>query len=217
LQAFARTSGIIEVTNQLIMKEQERERGPYWQHDVALGEGTFYQDQLYTIRMKLHTSLEPFRGQEELVRLDHPVTNRTYLHAKPYILEPQIMLTVDLYDKPTGEGAISKIDATEWTGMRHHDIGNAQAWYYQQDQLLVLWECYLFDFARTEDPASDKNLTTIWSGFEHHLRERFPHTQRIVTPSWENIYERSAWQAFLQQQGYRTFNNQAFLKEMANT
>jgi hypothetical protein len=149
--------------------------------------------------MKLHTALEQFRGQEELIRLNHPVTNKTYVHARPYILEPQIILSVGMYDKPTGEGAIGKVDATEWTGMRHKDIGNAQAWYYHQDQFLVLWECYLFDFARAEDPLSDKNLTTIWSGFEHHLRERFPDTQRIVTPSWEDIYERADWQAFMNQ------------------
>jgi hypothetical protein len=87
------------------MKEQERERDPYWQHDVAISEGIFYRDQFYAIRMKLHTSFEPFRVQEELIKLEHPVTNKTYVHAKPYILEPQIMLAVGIYDKPTEEGA----------------------------------------------------------------------------------------------------------------
>jgi hypothetical protein len=196
------------------MKEQERD--PYWQQDFALGEGTFYKDQPYTIRMKLHTSLEHFDGQEELIRLKHPVTTKTYLHARPYILEPQITLTAVIDDKPAGSGAIGRVDAIDWTGMRHQDIGEAQAWYYQQDQLLVLWECYLFDFARTQDPLSDKNLTTIWNGFERHLRERFPYTQRIVTPSWENIYEWANWQAFLHQRGYHPLNNQAFLKEVVN-
>ena len=38
-------------------------------------------------------------------------------------------------------------------GVRHHDIGNAQAWYYPEDKVLVLWECFLHDFT----PVWSKN------------------------------------------------------------
>lgn len=198
------------------MKEQEQENDPYWKQDRELGEGTFYQNEPYTIRMKLHSSLERFRGHNELVKLEHRSGERTYVHAKPYILEPQIILTIGLHPQPDQEGAIGRVEASDWTGMRSREIGNAQAWYYHQDQLLVLWECYLFDFARTEDPRNDPKLTTVWTGFEQTLLEQFPDTQRVVTPSWEDLYVRNHWRAFLRQQGYGPFNPQTFLKEVAN-
>ena len=59
-------------------------------------------------------------------------------------LEPEVFMTVGLYPKPKhyadqGE-AIGEALSTYVKGMRQHQIGNSQAWYYPQDKVIVLWE-----------------------------------------------------------------------------
>lgn len=46
------------------------------------------------------------------------------------------------------------------------------------------------------------------------LRARFP-AERLVTPSWEDLYEKGAWQQFLGSQGYAPVGPKAFGKELA--
>lgn len=181
----------------------EREEDPYWQLDLAIGEGHFYRDQLFTIRLRLHTSEEKFRDHQDLVPLVHKTGQRTYVLARPYILEPEITLTLGVYPKPTEQGAIAEVVGSDWVGFRHRDIGNAQAWYYPADRLLMVWECYLFEWCYQEDPRTDENLKALWTGFERHLLGQFPGTQQIVTPAWEDIYQRALWQEFLILHGYR--------------
>lgn len=189
---------------------------PYWNHDVVIGDGLI-QNKPYTIRMRIHTGLESYRGKEELYPLEHRTGEMDYVMGKPYILYPSITITLSTYDAPTPEGAIGEVVSSEWEGMRHEDIGHGQAWFYRQDRVLVLWECYLHDWVRQghDTPADDETLKTVWQGFEGWLVERF-HPERIVTPSWEPIYEaqEGAWPEFLHYLGYQPFNKQAFLKEV---
>jgi hypothetical protein len=56
-------------------------------------------------------------------------------------------------------------------------------------------------------------LTTVWSGFERVLTRWFPQAERIATPSWEDLYERPAWQQFLAGQGYEPFTPGCFAKQ----
>lgn len=77
----------------------------------------------------------------------------------------------------------------------------------------MLWECYPHDRYRVADPRADAGLKTVWTGFEHLLLERFLGTQRIITPSWEDIYERVVWQEFLRSIGYQPLNEGSFAKE----
>ena len=74
-------------------------------------------------------------------------------------------------------------------GVRHHDIGNAQAWYYPEDKVLVLWECFLHDFTpvwsknscgfarvvfqESPEPFTTLNGTcTLWVLADHRREER---------------------------------------------
>jgi hypothetical protein len=189
----------------------EREEPPYWQEDIALGEGRFYRGEPYGIRMRLHTTTERYGGRDELVPLTHPGGERVYVHGKPYILVPDITLTIGLYERPEDAGAVGEVTDAEWSGMRHEDIGQAQAWYYPADRLIVLWECYADDRHRGEDPARDETLTTLWTGFEDWLSDRFPEAARIVT-TWEDIFDRQQWQAFLTSRGYAQESPAAFGK-----
>jgi len=192
----------------------ERDHDPYWQEDVAIGDGRFYRGETYTIRLRLHTSTERYAARHEIVPLSQPATTRTYVHAKPYIIVPDITLTVGLYRQPDASGAIGEVRGSDWTGMRHEDIGQMQAWYYPTDQLLILWECFPEERFRTsDDPRQDATLAALWSGVEAWLAGRFPEARQLVT-TWEDIYERPLWQAFLAEQGYRPVAPAAFVKEL---
>lgn len=102
----------------------------------------------------------------------------------------------------------------EHKSSRLQEIGQAQAWYYPADQLLVLWECYLFEGYRVERAEEDQVLLMVWQGFERFLAERLPEAKRIVTPAWEDPYERKGWQAFLLAQGYQQSTQQAMVKTL---
>ena len=197
------------------MKEQDKERDPYWQEDTALGEGRI-DDEQYGIRLRLHTSAERYQETREIVSLKHRRGERIYCHGRPYILQPEITLSIGVYPEPRGD-QVGEVLSSEWEGMRHQDIGNAQAWYYPAEQTLVLWECYLFDLYREENPLGDEVLASTWAGFERWLLSQFPETRRLVTPCWENTYERDHWQAFLAVRGYHAFNERAFLKTVPSS
>jgi hypothetical protein len=185
----------------------------YWSRDIALGEARIGRESSM-VRMRLHVSEERYGGREELYPLTYKSGDRTYVHGRPYILEPEIRLTIDLYPTPTQDGAVGKVASSAWEGLRHRAIGNAQAWSYPADHLLVLWECYLFDAVRQREPLGDEALQLVWTGFEQALRDRFPDAKRIATPSWEDIYERPAWQQFLAGQEYEPFSPGCFVKEL---
>ena len=166
------------------------------------------------VRLRLHVSEDRFRGRETLYPLAHPNASRTYIHAKPYVLEPEIVLGIDLFPAPVLDGAVGTVRSASWEGMRHRVVGNAQAWHYPADRLLVFWECFLEDRVRHADPLRDPLLATVWTGFERLLRDRFPATERIATPSWEDFYERPAWQQFLGDQGFLPFSPGCFVKNL---
>jgi hypothetical protein len=191
----------------------DHERAPYWQADVALGEGTFFRGETYGIRMRLHEATGRYFGRHEIVPLSRPAGERTYVHAKPYILVPDVTLTVGLSRQPDAGGAIGAVTGSEWRGMRHEEIGQAQGWYYPSDRLVVLWECFPEERYRTsDDPRQDTTLGVLWDGFERWLGDRFVAARQLVT-TYEDMYDRPAWQAFLEERGYRPMTPVAFVKE----
>jgi hypothetical protein len=196
-------------------RERHREPDPYWTDDVLLGEVPLPGGPAL-VRLRAHHAVERYHGRNvaELVPLAHPVGERGYVHARPYVLEPEITLTVGLFPTLREGGAVGEVVDSAWEGMRHVEIGQAQAWHYPADRLLVLWEGYLFDRWRSADPMHNPALAAVWRGFEEHLLARFPDTERIATPSWEDIYERPAWQAFLSQHGYAPATPGVFVKEL---
>jgi hypothetical protein len=196
------------------MTRPEAERDPYWQEDVAIGEGEFFRGESSTIRMRLHTAVERASRRHEIVPLSDAVRERVYVHGKPYILVPDITLSVGLYRQPDAGGAIGEVRGADWTGMRHEEIGQAQAWHYPADRLTVLWECFAEQrYRRADDPRRDTIQRTLWAGFETWLARRFPQTRQLVT-TWEDLFDRSAWQAFLEERGYRRVAPAAYAKDL---
>jgi len=186
------------------MTESERRdispEDPYFQHDELIGD-VMLRGEPYSLRLKLHEAEERIRDHEELFPVTQRTGTRRYFHAKPYVLEPEITLTVGLSPTVRPDGAIGEVTDAEWRGMRHREVGQAQAWYYPADRVLVIWECFLLDQYMVPEPSRDMTLGTLWSGFEWTLLARLPRPERIVT-TWEDIYPRERWADFLLTQGY---------------
>ncbi len=195
--------------------DREQERDPYWWDDIALGEAPVYR-QVHTIRARIHTASERFHRHHELVPLTETTGTRVYVHAKPYILIPDITLTVGLYRQPDAQGAIGAVRGSEWEGLRHEDIGNCQGWFYPTDRLVMLWEAFVEDRFRQADPREDPAMLAVWQGFERFLVSRFPTARQLVTP-WEDLYARPTWQTFVESQGYRPFTPATFVKDIPSS
>ncbi|TAK28818.1 MAG: hypothetical protein EPO21_21930 [Chloroflexota bacterium] len=188
------------------MREREQQRDEYWQLDEAIDDGS--------IRLRIHYEEERYSGNE-IVSLKQKRGVRTYYHARPYLLIPRITLTLGLHPEPK-EHEIGKVLDSQWEGMDHREIGNAQAYWYPADKLLLIWECLIFGRNRPEDPSQDERLANVWQHFEHFLLKRHRQVTRIGTPAWEPEYpEDSLWQQFLRARGYRPLNERAFVKEVA--
>ena len=184
----------------------------YWQQDHAIGEGQM-DGKAFAIRLRLHFAEEAYQERRELVPLRQERSRRVYVHGRAYILVPAVRRSLGIYDRPSPSGAVGKILDSQWEGMRHQDIGNAQGWGYPAERLIVLWEGYLFDPYRQVDPRADPSLATLWTGFERLFLDRFPEAERMVTPSWEPVYPEVAdWEGFLTARGYRRIDQQVFGK-----
>ena len=197
------------------MSRPEREPDPYWQEDAAIGEAPLFRGETYSIRIRLHTERERASRRHEIVPLSDAVRERVSVHGKPYILVPDLTLTIRLYDRPNLAGAIGAAAGADWTGMRHEDIGQAQGWFYPADRLLVLWECFPeARYRASADPRRDTTLAALWAGFEAWLIGRFPGASRLVT-TYEDLYDRDRWRRFLAERGYAPVAPAAFAKDLA--
>jgi hypothetical protein len=179
-----------------------------------------------TIRLRAHVSEERyFSDHDDLLvpGLSKPGT-RTYVHAKPYILRPEITLTVGLHPNPKPTGEVGTVLGSDVSKLRPVEIGNAQAWYYPTKRTVVLWECFLESHYRgvdlmagqttkTDNPATDGTNVLVWQGFERFLTELFPDASRLVT-TFEPIYERPVFASFLAPQGYTQDGTVRFMKDL---
>src|SRR5207253_2751386 len=122
------------------------------------------------------------------------------------------------YSQPTEHGAIGEVISSDWVGMKQQEIGQCQAWHYVEDRTLILWEAYLHDWCRADDPCTDETLHTLWTGFEGFLLRQLSQHQidRIAAPGWEPIYYANpeAWPEFLEGLGYSRISEKAFGKEV---
>jgi hypothetical protein len=185
----------------------------YWTHNLVIGEGEIEKHKSL-IRLHLHQSEETYEYSiENLFRISSRRGSRIYFHAKPYILIPQMTLTIGLTKPKADSNEIGRVIGSDVTKLQEREIGNAQTWYYPTDKALVLWECYQVEPYRKEDPRNDALLATIWEGFEKALLKELPDTTKIYT-TYEPIYDRSMYKTFLAKQGYHPVEKVAFVKEV---
>jgi hypothetical protein len=189
---------------------------PYYTLDISLFSGTFRyfsrRNEPVFVRGKVHTSEEQYslrHAETDIVPIKTLTGQRSYFHMKPFVLVPDIRLTIGLYNKPKQyadqEPAIGEvIDSYEKPGMKEQEIGQAQAWYYSQDKTIVLWECYLYEFVRGASLVTDPNMRDLWQGFERFLHTQCVGAERITTPANDPIAEtREEYQQFLGTLGYK--------------
>jgi hypothetical protein len=195
------------------MRTQHDTFDTYWNSNKVIGEGEI-EGKSSLIRLRVHRSPEQYFDGDSLIKLSNRKGARIYFHAKPYILIPDMTLTIATYPQPAPDGAICEVISSDVKKLKPLEIGNAQAWYYPADKTVVLWECYLTEhFRQHTDPRKDATLQTLWTGFERILLEQLHPVERIYT-TYEPIYEVPVYEKFLRQQGYRKQGTVAFVKEV---
>jgi hypothetical protein len=125
----------------------------YYTIDTALFPGQFryFGADPVQVRGKVHQSEERY-SLRPAERAIEPVKTlrgtRHYIHMKPFVLLPDMVFTIGLYSQQREDQAIGEVIAAQERKPREIEIGQAQAWYYPQDTLIVLWECFFHDFVR---------------------------------------------------------------------
>jgi hypothetical protein len=94
------------------------------------------------------------------------------------------------------------------------EIGQAQAWYYPQDQIIILWECFLHEFVREKPLLEDPNMTALWENVARFMQERFPEATRITTPFHDPLFETEEYHEFLRSLGYQPVAKAAWGKSI---
>jgi hypothetical protein len=199
------------------MTEREQPHDDYWTHDEQIAEVRLWRDERYSLRLKAHIADEIYRQgkSEEIIPLKEQRGVRTYVHAKPYVLVPDVTVSADIYPAPDPTGAAGEVSSSTWEGMRHEELGNCQAWFYVEDRSIVLWESFLHDRYRGQNPLDDANSYALWEGFERFLAGRFPSAQLIATTHDDPLYETAQYQQFLRSMGYQPLTAAAFGKQLS--
>ncbi len=197
----------------------------FWTHDTPLFDGVFsyYRNQPRPVRGKIHVSDEPYRLDKHETDIRPLATlkgTRTYVMLHPYVFEPILTLTVGLYKKPRqvadmGEAIGETLGTPKQEGVREVQIGNAQAWYYHQDKILEVWECFLWEGFRSHPLVDDPHMKKLWQGLEAWLSKQFPEATQIVTPFHDPIaHSIEEYQTFLRSLGYESVARSAFGKKL---
>lgn len=191
-------------------------QGDYWEIDVPLAGGALSPGRRL-MALQAHIEEEAFRRPrdiDEIVPLTTRSGTRSYVAARPYVWETNLVMSVRLFPQVGSDGVIGEVTGPATTSRRRRPIGHAQAWFYPADRMLVLWEALLYQ-QQEHCPAQDERLQTLWHGFEHFLLQQFPTTRSIATPSWEPLYDTGSWRDFLQRLGYASLSERAFAKSVS--
>jgi hypothetical protein len=122
-------------------------------------------------------------------------------------------LIIGLTRPKVDSNEIGRVIGSDVKHLQEREIGNAQAWYYPEEKALVLWECYLYEPYRKDDPLKDPLFTALWQGFEQMLLKELPDTTKIYT-RYEPIYAQPVFKTFLRKMQYRPVEKVAFVKEV---
>jgi hypothetical protein len=198
----------------------------FWTHDIPLFKGTFayYRNQPRPVRGNIHTSEETYRlnaFEQDIRPIETLKGSRTYVMLHPYVFEPILTFRVGPYKKPKQyadqEEVIGQtLGGVKQEGVREVRIGSAQAWYYHQDKVIEIWECFLDSGFRTHPFVDDVHMHKLWQGVETWLVEQFPQATSIVTPFYDPIaHSIEEYQTFLCSLGYEPVAKSAFGKGIA--
>jgi hypothetical protein len=190
----------------------------YWTIDTSLFDGSFryFGREAVLVRGKVHTEQERYRPSDvnqEITPVGVKEGVRTYLHLRPFVLMPDITLTIGLYPELRPGGAIGEVVSARERKMKEVEIGNVQAWSYP-DGTLVLWECFLYGFVSDRPISTDPNTTALWRSVESFLAQQFPRSERVVTTAHDPMFETEEYQVFLRALGYEPVATGAYGKKI---
>lgn len=141
------------------------------------------------LNLKIHCA-EETRREDWLLR-ECSIHRVIYIHARPYLSEPQYILTMALYDQPKSDGAIGVVVEVKEGELLEREVGNAQAWVYIDDGVALLWECFFFTHERKETRQK-----ALWQAFEQVLLSQ-GEIKEIYTPAWDPAFKDSEYEALL--------------------
>lgn len=175
------------------------------------------QDHEHDVYFLWHQSREKYgRGHQEIGITLTEAGERVYVHAKAYYSTPNIIVTV-AFTTPIrtaiGEEVGQVLDS-EARGAKHHEVASCQAWYYEKERTLMLWEVDVRSHYAGGDPSQDFLLITLWDAFEQALLQEVPECYQIITPGWEPGYEVEQWKSFLSARGYNPHRENTYIKTM---
>src|SRR5262249_22060685 len=118
---------------------------------------------------------------DEIIPIRKRQGTRTYVLMHPYVREPRLTLTVGVYNQPRHyadqESPIGEVTGTpQIEEFREAKVGEAQAWYYEAERAIVLWECFFEERFRKDPLLDDPNMQKLWQTFERYLLQKFPHS-----------------------------------------
>jgi len=107
----------------------------YWTQDIPLlvGKFPYYHNQPRMVQGRIHLSKEHYRaGYHEIIPLSEKAGVRQYVNMHPYVLEPEVFITIGLYPKPKqyadqSEAVGETLASPHVRGMIQYKLGNAQA------------------------------------------------------------------------------------------
>jgi hypothetical protein len=195
----------------------------FWTEHIQLFTAQFpsYSTKPQKVWGRFHISGERYRASShEIIPISEKAGKRIYVMMQPYVLEPKLTITVGLYPKPKtytdqDEAIGQTIGQPKHDGFREAQVGNAQAWYYPEDKMIVLWECFFDSRFRRHPIPEDTNMQNLWQGFEHWLIRQFPQANTLATPFNDPIAKSiEEYQTFLKKLGYSPFAKAAFGKQI---
>jgi hypothetical protein len=195
----------------------------YWTQDIPLFVVNipYYHNKPRMVQGRIHMAEERYFGSaSEIVPLKNRKGTCIYVNMHPYILEPEMFMTVGMYPKPKQyadqDETIGEVLSTQVKGMRQHRVGNAQAWYYPADKTIVLWECFLDSQVRNiKSLTEDVYMPKLWRTFEQWLYKQFPEATHIATPFNDPIAKTiEEYQSFLRSLGYEPIAQAVFGKKI---
>lgn len=195
----------------------------FWTQHLPLFTAQFqtYYTKPQKVFGRFHSSKETYHASsQEIIPIKEQKGKRTYVMMQPYVLEPQLTLTIGLYNKPKryvdqDEVIGETLGQPKQQGFREAQVGNAQAWYYHEDKTIVLWECFFDGRFRRHPFQKDINMQNLWNGFEQYLVKQFPKAKTLATPFNDPIAESiEEYQAFLKKLNYSPIAQAAFGKKL---
>ncbi len=91
-----------------------------------------------------------------------------------------------------------------------------QGWYYGEDGIFALWECYLDRYVQDHPLGEDANMLALWQSVERWIFQQFPQTRQIITPYRDDMFAVDQYQAFLAKQGYTSVAQAAWGKQVTS-